>query len=72
VDLGWLEYPPKFKKHKEDQPEKQILTDSEEVRLLKELPNHLKRIVSFALETGLRKSTIVGLSYEMYDYKTQI
>lgn len=72
VDLGWLEYPPKFKKHKEDQPEKQILTKTEEIRLLKELPNHLKRIVSFALETGLRKSTIVRLTYEMYDYKSQI
>ena len=32
------------------------------------LPPHLKRIVIFALNTGLRKSTIVNLNYDMYDF----
>tara|TARA_B100001093_G_scaffold183616_1_gene176282 strand:- start:112 stop:1098 length:987 start_codon:yes stop_codon:yes gene_type:complete len=72
IELGWLEYPPKFKKHKEDQPDKQILTKEEEIRLLRELPDHLQRLVSFALETGLRKSTIVRLTYDMYDHKTHM
>ena len=31
---------------------------------------HLKRIVIFALNTGLRKGTICRLQYHMYDYET--
>jgi len=72
IDLGWLDYPPKFKKHKEEQPERKLLSIEEEKRLLKELPSHLRRIVSFALETGLRKSTIVQLTYQMYDQESRI
>ena len=67
TDLGWLSQAPKFKKEKELEPPKKILTDYDQERLMKFLPGHLKRIVLFALNTGLRKGTIVNLNYDMYD-----
>ena len=67
TDLGWLSQAPRFKKEKELEPPKKILTDYDQERLMKYLPGHLKRIVLFALNTGLRKGTIVNLNYDMYD-----
>jgi integrase len=72
TDLGWLSQAPKFKKEKELEPPKKILSSYEQERLMTYLPPHLKRIVSFALNTGLRKSTIVNLNYDMYDYSKKI
>lgn len=72
TDLGWLSQAPKFKKEKELEPPKKILSSYEQERLMTYLPLHLKRIVNFALNTGLRKSTIVNLNYDMYDYSKRI
>ena len=67
TDLGWLSQAPKFKKEKELEPPKKILNHHDQDRLIECLPSHLKRIVLFALNTGLRKSTIVNLNYDMYN-----
>ena len=72
TDLGWLSQAPKFKKEKELEPPKKILSSYDQERLMSYLPSHLKRIVNFALNTGLRKSTIVNLNYDMYDYSKRI
>ena len=54
-NLDWLERVPQWAKEKELQPNRGVLSLADEQRLLKELPPHLKRVVRFALETGLRK-----------------
>jgi integrase len=43
------------------------LTDDEEERLFKELPEHLKPIVTTALNTGMRKSELLDLRWEDVD-----
>ena len=72
VDLGWLSQVPKFKKEKELEPPKKVLSIYDQERFIKYLPPHLKRIVIFALNTGIRKSTIVNLNYDMYDYSKRM
>lgn len=67
TDLGWLTKAPNWRKEPEIEAEVHILSADEEIRLLRELPPHLKRIVQFALATGLRKGTIVKLTMDMYD-----
>ena len=67
MDLGWLSQAPKFKREKELEPQKKILSPYDQDKLMRYLPPHLKRIVIFALNTGIRKSTIVKLNYDMYD-----
>ena len=44
-----------------------ILNEEQERWLLLRLPPHLQAIVEFALQTGLRKTAIVGLTYDMFD-----
>ena len=68
TDLGWLAQAPKFKKEKELEPPKKVLSAYDQEKLMRYLPPHLKRIVIFALNTGLRKSTIANLNYDMYDF----
>ena len=62
----------KFKKEKELEPPKRILSSYDQDRFMKYLPQHLKRIVIFALNTGLRKGTIAKLNYDMYDYSKRV
>lgn len=52
---------------KEDNHKIRYLTADEETRLFKELPEHLKPIVICALQTGLRKSNILKLRWELVD-----
>lgn len=52
---------------KEDNHKIRYLTSDEETRLFKELPEHLKPIVICALQTGLRKSNILQLRWELVD-----
>lgn len=51
------------------EPKRRIryLSESEEFRLINELPEHLKPVVKFALATGLRMSNITGLKWENVD-----
>ena len=72
VDLGWLDKAPLWSKESEIKPIAKVLSAEEEERLLRELPSHLARVVKFALETGLRKSTIMGLTMDMYDNENRI
>ena len=63
MDLGWLQKAPNWRKEQEHESQRHILTLKEEARLLVQLPAHTKRIVQFALETGLRKGTISKLTF---------
>lgn len=52
---------------KEDNHKIRYLTAEEETRLFAELADHLKPIVICALQTGLRKSNILQLRWELVD-----
>ena len=52
----------------EDNYKIRYLTAEEEERLFKELPDYLKPIVICALQTGLRKSNILNLTWEQIDF----
>ena len=53
----------------EDNYKNRYLSEEEEERLMKELPDYLKPIVVCALTTGLRKSNILNLRWENVDIK---
>jgi integrase len=48
------------------------LTDDEEIELFKELSEHLKPIVTTALNTGMRKSELLGLRWEEVDLEQRL
>jgi integrase len=48
------------------------LTDDEEERLFKELPEHLKPIVTTALNTGMRKSELLALRWQEVDLEQRL
>ena len=52
---------------KEDNEKIRYLTEEEEIRLFEHLPEYLKPIVTCALQTGLRKSNILQLRWELVD-----
>ena len=52
---------------KEDNEKIRYLTEEEEIRLFQNLPEHLKPIVTCALQTGLRRSNILKLRWELVD-----
>ena len=52
---------------KEDNQKIRYLTEEEESRLFQELPEHIKPIVTCALQTGLRKQNILQLRWELVD-----
>ena len=64
-----IEYNPMkcVKMLKEDNQKIRYLTEDEESRLFEFLPEHLKPIVICALQTGLRKSNILQLRWELVD-----
>ena len=53
----------------EDNHLTRYLTEEEEKRLMKELPDYLKPIVICALTTGLRKSNILNLKWESINFE---
>ncbi|PAV02366.1 integrase [Arsenophonus sp. ENCA] len=64
---GLLDKIPPIKLLKEPTRRIRWLTEYEEKRLMVELPDHLKPIVNFALNTGLRMSNITNLKWSQVD-----
>src|SRR3990167_1018849 len=62
-DWGWLEIVPIIRMRKVENRRVRWLTKQEANRLLKELPSHLKEMVSFSLATGLRESNVTNLKW---------
>lgn len=60
----------KIKKYKHKNYKVRYLTDNEEKRLFKYLPEHLSSIVQFALMTGLRKGNILNMQRKQIDFCT--
>ena len=63
----WIERVPSFRFLKEPTRRIRFLTRPDALRLLLELPPHLKALVQFSLETGLRKSNVTGLQWDQID-----
>ena len=69
---GWLPKVPDIEMLKEPEPRERWLTAMEKERLFKELPEHLKPIVTFALATGLRRANVAGLKWSQIDLSRRI
>ncbi|MCW9717389.1 tyrosine-type recombinase/integrase [Avibacterium sp. 21-599] len=67
VEWDWLDKCPAIKLLPEPKRRIRWLTESEEMRLMQELPEHLKAIVQFAILTGLRMSNITQLKWSQID-----
>ena len=71
IDNGLLTFNPltKVKKLLEDNYKVRFLTNEEETRLYKALPQYLEPIVTTALQTGMRKSEILNLKWKNIDFE---
>ena len=65
--LGWLPAPPPVPKLHEPQGRTTWLTHEQAIRLLAELPAHLRAMARFALATGLRESNVRLLEWSQVD-----
>ena len=70
-ELNWIPKAPYLRKMKETKFHPVILNEEQERRLLLLLPPHLKPIIEFALQTGLRKTAIVSLTHDMFNTETK-
>jgi len=66
-DWEWIEKVPKIRLLPEPARRIRWITRQETERLIEELPNHLKVMVRFSLETGLRQSNVTGLQWSQID-----
>jgi integrase len=63
----WLEKAPTVRMYKEPKRRVRWITPAEVVTLLKELPEHQRETVTFALATGLRQANVVKLEWSQVD-----
>lgn len=68
----WIEKAPTIRLYAEAKRRIRWLTPQEAERLIAELPDHLKPVVTFALHTGLRRSNVVGLRWDQVDMQRQV
>lgn len=63
----WLDRVPRVRMLPEPKRRIRWLTREETDRLIAELPEHLRTMVRFSLETGLRRSNVTGLEWSQVD-----
>jgi len=63
----WLDSTPSMRMLPEQSTRIRWLTHEESVRLINELPEHLKAMARFTLATGLRESNVTGLQWSQLD-----
>ncbi|MEI7994599.1 MAG: site-specific integrase [Methylococcaceae bacterium] len=63
----WLDSTPSVRMLPEQSTRIRWLTHEESVRLINELPEHLKAMARFTLATGLRESNVTGLQWSQLD-----
>ena len=67
LEWEWIDKAPKIKLLPEPKKRVRWLTKEETEKLIDNLPDHLKLIVGFAIETGLRHSNVLGLKWQQVD-----
>lgn len=67
LEWEWTEKVPKIRLLPEPSRRIRWITQQESERLIEELPSHLKVMVRFSLETGLRQSNVTGLQWSQID-----
>jgi integrase len=72
LDWEWIDRLPKFRILPEPQKRIRFLTREEWAALEAELPTHLRRMATFAIETGLRRANITGLKWSQVDLDRKI
>jgi len=60
----------RVKMEREQQQVPDALTDQELARLLQELPDHIRAVAAFAVDTGMRASKVFGLTWADVDMET--
>lgn len=63
----WIDRVPKLQERDEAKKRVRWITEQEARRLIEEVPEHWKWIVIFCLNTGLRKSNLLGLKWSQID-----
>lgn len=66
-EWDWLAKVPRIRMLPEPNRRIRWLTRDEAERLIAELPEHLKAMVQFSLETGLRRANVTGLEWSQVD-----
>jgi integrase len=67
LEWEWLDKVPKIRLLPEPSRRIRWITREEAGRLIEELPDHLKAMVRFSLETGLRQAIVTGLQWSQID-----
>lgn len=67
LEWEWLDKVPKIRLLPEPSRRIRWITREEASRLIDELPDHLKAMVRFSLETGLRQANVTGLQWSQID-----
>jgi integrase len=66
-EWDWLDRCPKFRMLPEPTRRVRYLAPEEADRLLVELPEHLRAMALFSVQTGLRKANVIGLQWSQVD-----
>lgn len=67
MEWEWLDKVPKIRLLVQQSRRIRWITREESERLIKELPEHLKAMARFSLETGLRQANVTGLQWSQID-----
>lgn len=67
----WIEFIPKVRLFKEPKGRTRHLETEQIPKLLEQLPEHLKDMVTFALSTGLRTSNVTKLQWDWVNMRTR-
>jgi integrase len=65
----WMDKAPRIRMLPEPRRRIRWITREEAERLLAELPEHLRAMARFSLETGVRKSNVTGLQWSQVDLR---
>jgi len=66
-EWDWIDRVPRFRLYQEPKKRVRWLTQSEALRLLNELPPHLRAMAAFSLATGLRQRNVSYLRWDQVD-----